>query len=1521
MLVDCKKNRNEVEALHLHLLLCAYGLETHVLFCNYLIPLLVEVGSIRQAQYLFDKSPCRDERTWNCLIAAYSKYGDLEYAFKLHHAMHQDNSVQLSSFATVSLLKACTRSKDLEIGSNIHANIKGMNLENDIFVASALIDMYTKCGLFHKANEVFDNLSNRDVVTWTSLLMGYVDNGRGEETLQLFERMQLECILPDAITFVCNLRACATVGTINKGREVHAKAYNKGLVEKDAFLANALIGMYVKVGLLAQAHQMFDRFLVRNVISWTTLITGYVENKQSEEALQCLEQMQLEGTLFDTITVVSSLKACAGSGKVQKGQEIHARFIDDRLLDSDIVLANALIDMYAKCGLLTNARQVFDRLSNHDVVSWTSLITGNVELGFSTEALQCWDQMQMEGVIPNAPTFTCLLKACGSLKDSERGQRIHMEAEKRGLLSSEYLCTALVDMYAKCGLLATAEQVFNSLTIRDVVAWTSLISAFAEHGHCEQAFRFFKQMLSKGHNPTEATFICTLKACEAIESVVEIHGEIERRGLLEADIVLRTTLVSIYAKCGSLVRAQEVFDKFHAHDIVSWNSIMTAYADYGYYMEALQCYELMCADAVFPDALTFICILKVCQSAGRVQKVARVHGEIEKWGFLERELDVGITLIDVYAKFGLLAKAQIVFEKLSFRNIRVWNSLFAGYVENGRTEKARFCLTQMELEGVSPNLETLLHSLKVCGNVEDDDTRNNVTNFDVEWRDFYCKDSNNNTTASECIEKDMICLSHEVFNKLVVQDLTSWSALLAGYLACGLYNETLKCFEQMQLKGIAPNAAILVHSLRACGSIEILGKGQEIHAEVERKGLLGSDQIIGNSVIDMYAKCGYLHLARQVLDNLSVRDVISWTSLITGLTECWQWEEALNCMEQMQLEGIAPDAVAYACSLKICGVLGAVVRGEELHCEVERQGLLERNLLVGSALVAMYSHCGMLSRAHEVLNQLPTQGIVTWTILMMGYLEGGFFEETISCFEGLQICGIAADNVAYVCALKACTEIGDLEKGMELHTDLEFMGLMNGDSILDTTLIDMYAKCGALSTAQQVFDRLANRDEISWTALVSGYTEEGDYEGALNCLEKMKLEGFPVNSVAFMLALRSCGSMGEKHCGEQFHIEIQKKGLLEMDHIAKALVDMYAKCGLFDMAMDLLDKLQVRDRFLWTSLIGGFAQFGHGEEALAAFDQMLLEGKIPDAAAFVCSLKACTSIGLIRRGRELHGEIERVGLLQDVAVGTSLVDMYVKCGMLVEAQEVFNKLPRQDVVCWTALIVGYTHYGHGEEALEYFEQMQNEGIFADQVSLICILKACSIIGATRMAQEIHLDIEKRGLFERSPTVGNMLINMYAKSGLFALATQVFQNLPSPDIVSWNSLISGYARFGESNTFFQNLEKMLQGDVSPDPVTFKIIYSACNRMGLFQMSQEYFSAMSNDYKIIPTLEHLVSMVDLLCREGHVNKAIGMIKRMPESPNLVLWNRVIEACKNCGRLELGKQAFDFAVMKKPMSTSQK
>ncbi|KAH7278255.1 hypothetical protein KP509_38G032900 [Ceratopteris richardii] len=458
---------------------------------------------------------------------------------------------------------------------------------------------------------------------------------------------------------------------------------------------------------------------------------------------------------------------------------------------------------------------------------------------------------------------------------------------------------------------------------------------------------------------------------------------------------------------------------------------------------------------------------------------------------------------------------------------------------------------------------------------------------------------------------------------------------------------------------VIPEAVSFLYALKSCGVLMAIDK-------------------VGCSLVDMvvmrHAKC--------VFDSLLHRDVVCWNALIVGYMHDGQGERALECFKRMKHDGITFNATTYACMLKACASIGACDEGQKIHDEIERQGLLEVDIMVGNALVDMYAKCGKLSKAQEVLHQLPFRDIVSWNALIIGFAQGGLGEQALSCFEKMQSEGISPDAVSFLCILNVCSHFGHVDKGYEYFVTMTTKYGIIPNSECFTCIIDlfwmcrtsrkgsatdpgdanMYAKCGKFSKAQDVLQNLPFRDVVSWSALIAGYAKEGQAEQALKCFHRMQHEGIPPNA---------------------------------------------AKC--------VFDSLLHQDVVCWNALIVGYMHDGQGEWALDCFKRMKHDGITPNATTYACMLKACASIGACDEGQKIHDEIERQGLLE--------VD--IMCGKLSKAQEVLHQLPFRDVVSWNALITGFAQGGLGEQALSCFEKMQSEGISPDAVSFLCILNVCS----------------------------------------------------------------------------------------------------------------------------------------------------------------------------------------------------
>ncbi|KAH7366485.1 hypothetical protein KP509_18G080700 [Ceratopteris richardii] len=379
--------------------------------------------------------------------------------------------------------------------------------------------MYMKCSAFDKAWEVLYGISDRDVVSWSALISGYAQKGFGHEALDSYEQMRTDGLSPNAFTYACLLKACSITQNVDMGKQIHEEIASQKLLEEDVILGNALVDMYAKFGALTKARQVFDELSCRDTVSWSTLIAGYIHNGKNREAVDFYEQMVSDRTLPDALTYTCILKACAAIGAVDRGKQLHDEIVARRILGKNVILGTALVDMYAKFGMLNRAQEVLNELSVRSVASWNALISGYVQQGLGKEALDAFNKMRNEGLTPTIITYTSVLKACGIMKEVEAGKQVHYEVFRLGYLGKDpRLSAALIDMYVKCGLLDKAEQMISDLPIKNVGCWNALLAGYAEQGQSNEAWDSYERMCREGLSEDTVTYGHLVESCRSIDA-------------------------------------------------------------------------------------------------------------------------------------------------------------------------------------------------------------------------------------------------------------------------------------------------------------------------------------------------------------------------------------------------------------------------------------------------------------------------------------------------------------------------------------------------------------------------------------------------------------------------------------------------------------------------------------------------------------------------------------------------------------------------------------------------------------------------------------------------------------------------------------------------------------------------------------------------------------------------------------------------------------------------------------------
>ncbi|KAH7445550.1 hypothetical protein KP509_01G014100 [Ceratopteris richardii] len=353
---------------------------------------------------------------------------------------------------------------------------------------------------------------------------------------------------------------------------------------------------------------------------------------------------------------------------------------------------------------------------------------------------------------------------------------------------------------------------------------------------------------------------------------------------------------------------------------------------------------------------------------------------------------------------------------------------------------------------------------------------------------------------------------------------------------------------------------------------------------------------------------------------------------------------------------------------------------------------------------------------------------------------------------------------------------------------------------------------------------MQQRDVVTRTTMMAAFLEEGDEMEVFVLLDELKKEGIKVERITFLASLQACGTEGFIEEGLEIYAEICRRDLHQNVCIGSSLIDLYTKFGLLIKAREVFDRLLNQDVVSWNARIAGYVEHDHADKAIACYEQILWLEKKTSKEQTTKNYVACGTEGFIEEGLEIYAEICRRDLHQNVYIGSSLIDLYTKFGLLIKAREVFDRLLNQDVVSWNARIAGYVEHDHADKALACYEQMKKEKIAPNEVTYVCVLKAYAVQGAVHMGIELHAGIERQGFATRTLFLGSALISMYANLFLVSKAQDVFDKLSSQDLVTWNSLILGYAEKGLNDIALEMYHMMLMDHVKPNIFTFTIVLS-------------------------------------------------------------------------------------------------
>ncbi|XVE86958.1 hypothetical protein DITRI_Ditri18aG0077300 [Diplodiscus trichospermus] len=660
----------------------------------------------QDALNLFDEIHClhdnvkADHYTLSTALKACANLPNLRFGTKLH-AYAIKSGFKAYSHVSNTLLFLYSKTHHLLSVKRVFNEIR----DPDVYSWTTLLSSCTKLGEIRYACEAFDKMSKKEVAIWNAMITGCVENGYEDFGFGLFKEMHFLCFKPDNYSLASVLSKCYSE-KLGFGRQVQALVVKTGFLLR-ASVVNAIITMYFNCEDVVNACQVFEEVesFVRDRITFNVMIDGLMNAGRTEQALVMFREM-LEACLSPSeLTFVSLISLCS-CGRV--GDQVYAQAIKMGF-DRCTSVSNAAITMYSSSGDLNAARIIFERLEEKDLVSWNTMISSYAQGSTGISAFFIYIDMQNSGIEPDEFTFGSLLSCSEFIEMSEM---IHSIVFKSGLISRIEVSNALISSYSKHGKMNRAYQLFQ-MSPKNLISWNTMISGFFLNGFPVQGLVQLSDLLMSNFRPNAYTLSIAIGICASISSLnhgKQLHGYIIRHDL-SLETSLGNVLITMYAKCGILNWSLRVFNQMIEKDTISWNALISAFAQHGEGEEAVHCFKAMKdAGRVKPDRATFAALLSACSHARLVDDATSIFNSmINEYGFVPGE-DHLSCMADLLGRAGYLDEAERVIDSQHIEaHSNIWWTLFSACAAHNNLRLARIIAGfLLETERNNPSVYVLL---------------------------------------------------------------------------------------------------------------------------------------------------------------------------------------------------------------------------------------------------------------------------------------------------------------------------------------------------------------------------------------------------------------------------------------------------------------------------------------------------------------------------------------------------------------------------------------------------------------------------------------------------------------------------------------------------------------------------------------------------------------------------------------------------------------------------------------------
>ncbi|KAH6820075.1 hypothetical protein C2S53_013649 [Perilla frutescens var. hirtella] len=557
-----------------------------------------------------------------------------------------------------------------------------------------------------------------------------------------------------------------------------------------------------------------------------------------------------------------------------------------------------------------------------------------------------------------------------------------------------------------------------------------------------------------------------------------------------------------------------------------------------------------------------------------------------------------------------------------------------------------------------------------------------------------------------------------------------------------------------------------------------------------------------------------IDFAHKIFTTIENSNGFIWNTMLKAFVQRDRAQDAIFMYKSMlKNDFLAIDNYTYPILIQGCSLRFSEFEGKELHDHVVKMGF-GGDVYVVNNLINMYSVCGQVGNARKVFDESPVLDLVSWNSMLAGYVLGGNVEDAIFLYSRMPKRNIIASN----------------------------------------SMIVLLGRSGRLSEARRLFDEMEEKDVVSWTAMISCFEQNLMYEEALDMFLTMCKKGISVDEVVLVSVFSACSHLLSFKMGESIHSLVTKVGFESYVNLQNALIHMYCrlgdvlaaqklfnagcfldiiswnsmisgyiKCGLVEKARELFDSMPEKDVVSWSSMISGYAQNDSFSEALALFHEMQHHGVKPDETTLVSVVSACAQLAALEQGKWLDAYIRKNGMTVNIILGTTLINMYMKCGSVEDAMEVFNGMEEKGVSSWNALILGLAMNGQVERSLEMFEEMKKCRMVPNEITFVAVLGACRHIGLVEKGRLYFDSMVKDYNIEPNIKHYGCLVDLLGRAGLLKEAEELIDTMPmTPDVATWGALLGACKKHGDKEMGERIGRKLIE--LQPEHDGFHVLLS-------------------------------------------------------------------------------------------------